>query len=167
MRFNLAEASGALGELGTFIPLTVSLVPICDLDLTSVLFFAGLYNLITGYLFNQPIPVQPMKAIAAVAIAETLSPGSIAAAGLGAGAVVFFLGFTGLVQVVERWVPHAVVRGIQLGVGLKLLIKGVSMIHATPWGSLDGPIIAALSAAEPELTLNGLVELFRRNQPWP
>lgn len=147
MRFNLAEASGALGDLGTFIPLVVSLVAVCHLDLGSVLLFAGLYNILTGFLFNQPIPVQPMKAIAAVAIVETLSPGAIAAAGLGAGAVVFFLGVTGLVQVVEKRVPHAVVRGIQLGVGLKLLIKGLSMIHATAWASLDGPIIAALGAA--------------------
>ncbi|MFQ5457527.1 MAG: putative sulfate/molybdate transporter [Myxococcota bacterium] len=147
MRFNLAEASGAMGDLGTFIPLTISLVTLCRLDLVSVLFFAGLYNILTGVLFNQPVPVQPMKAIAAVAIAETLSPGSIAAAGLGAGAVVFFLGVTGLIQVVERWVPHPVVRGIQLGVGLKLLVKGIAMIHATPWGALDGPLLAAAAAA--------------------
>ncbi|MFQ5737450.1 MAG: putative sulfate/molybdate transporter [Acidobacteriota bacterium] len=131
MRFDLAEASGALGDLGTFVPIVVSLVAVCHLDIGSILLFAGLYNIITGILFNQPVPVQPMKAIAAVAIAETLSQGSIAAAGLGAGAVVFLLGVTGLVGVIERLIPHAVVRGIQLGVGLKLLVKGLSMIHSS------------------------------------
>lgn len=147
MRFDLSEVSGALGDLGTFIPLVVSLVTICHLDLGSVLFFAGLYNIATGWLFNQPIPVQPMKAIAAVAIVEVLSPGEIAAAGLGAGLVVFVLGATGLIVTLEKRVPLAVVRGIQLGVGLKLLIKGVSMIHGTAWAALDGPVVALLAAA--------------------
>lgn len=127
MRFNMQEAGGAFGDLGTFIPIVVSLVVTCDLDIGSVLFFAGLANIITGFAFNQPVPVQPMKAIAAVAIAESLSPGTIAAAGLGVGVLVFALGATGLVQTVERLVPRPIVRGIQLGVGLKLLAKGVSM----------------------------------------
>lgn len=147
MRFSLMEASGALGDLGTFIPLVVSLVVVCRLDLGSVFLFAGLYNIISGVLFNQPVPVQPMKAIAAVAIAETLSPGAIAAAGLGAGAVVFILGITGLVHTIERLVPRAVVRGIQLGVGLKLIIKGVAMVPSTSLTSFDGWVIATIAAA--------------------
>jgi len=147
IRFNLVEASGALGDLGTFLPLVISLVAVCHLDLGSVLIFAGLYNILTGILFRQPIPVQPMKAIAAVAIAETLSPGSIAAAGLGAGAIVLVLGITGGVGVIERWVPRPVVRGIQLGVGLKLLIKGVSMILASSGTSIDGWGVAIVAGA--------------------
>ncbi len=147
MRFNLTEVSGALGDLGTFVPIVVSVVAVCHLDIGTILLFAGLFNIITGLLFNQPIPVQPMKAIAAVAIAESLSPGTIAAAGFGAGVIVFVLGATGLVETVERLVPRPVVRGIQLGVGLKLLIKGVLMIHSTPALALDGWGAAALGAA--------------------
>ncbi len=146
MRFDVAEASGALGDLGTFIPLVVSLVAICHLDLGSVLLFAGLYNIITGFLFNQPVPVQPMKAIAAVAVAEALSPGSIAAAGLAAGAVVFLLGITGLIRTIERHIPRAVVRGIQLGVGLKLLVKGIVMIPSTSLTAIDGWVVASVAA---------------------
>lgn len=145
MRFDAGEASGSMGDLGTFIPLVVSLVAVCDLDLGSILLFSGLYNIITGITFNQPIPVQPMKAIAAVAIAETLAPGSIAAAGLGAGAIVFLLGATGLTETIERWIPRPVVRGIQLGVGLKLLIKGVSLIDPEPSLSLDGWVLALVA----------------------
>jgi len=146
MRFDLAEVGGAFGDLGTFVPLVVSLVAVCHLDVGSVLLFAGVYNVLTGYLFNQPVPVQPMKAIAAVAIAEGLAPGSIAAAGLGAGAVVFILGVTGAVEAIERHVPRAIVRGIQLGVGLKLLVKGLAMIGATPAVALDSRLTAAVAA---------------------
>jgi hypothetical protein len=81
MRFDLPEFSGGLGDLGTFVPLTASLIIVCGMEGGSVLFFAGLANVLVGVAFNQPIPVQPMKAIAAVAIAEGLAPGEIAAAG--------------------------------------------------------------------------------------
>ncbi|RMF22111.1 MAG: sulfate transporter, partial [Deltaproteobacteria bacterium] len=41
MRFDLGEASGALGDLGTFIPIVASLIAVCRLDAGSVLLFAG------------------------------------------------------------------------------------------------------------------------------
>lgn len=145
MRFDLAEASGALGDLGTFIPLVVSLVYVNQLDAGAILFFAGLCNILTGFLFNQPVPVQPMKAIAAVAIAESLSRGAIAAAGLGVGLVVFALGVSGLVESIERLVPRAVVRGIQLGVGLNLLLRGLSMIMDRPALEPDGWVVAGVA----------------------
>ncbi|RMH04291.1 MAG: sulfate transporter [Planctomycetota bacterium] len=146
LRFDLAEASGALGDLGTFLPLVVALATVGGLDLGAILFFAGICNILSGLAFGQPIPVQPMKAIAAVAIAEALAPAEIAAAGLAAGAVVFLLGATGLVEVVERRVPAAVVRGIQLGVGLKLFVAGIQQIG--PLGpELEGPLLAAGGAA--------------------
>jgi MFS superfamily sulfate permease-like transporter len=147
MRFDLAEASGALGDLGTFVPLVAALVAVCDLDLGSILLFAGLYNILSGFIFHQPIPVQPMKAIAAVAIAETMAPESIAAAGLLAGGIVFVLGAAGLVRTAEKYIPSAVVRGIQLGVGLKLLVKGIDMIGPSNWQMLDGPGVAIVAAA--------------------
>ena len=147
MRFDLGEASGAMGDLGTFIPLVVSLIYVNHLDAGSILLFAGLYNILTGFLFNQPLPVQPMKAIAAVAIAESLSRGEIAAAGLGVGLVVFVLGATGLVETIERLVPRAIVRGIQLGVGLKLLLRGLAMILDQPALEPDGWVAAGVAGA--------------------
>ncbi len=146
LRFNMAEASGSLGDLGLFIPLAVALVSVNGLDGGTILLFAGLFNLITGVMFNQPVPVQPMKAIAAVAIAEGLAPGEIAAAGFLAGVVVLFLGLTGFITIVEKLVPRPVVRGIQLGVGLKLAAKGVALVLVTQWFAWDGKI-AAIAAA--------------------
>jgi hypothetical protein len=146
MRFGLPELSGGLGDLGTFVPLTASLIIVCGMEGGSVLFFAGLLNVLVGLAFNQPIPVQPMKAIAAVAIAEGLAPGEIAAAGFLSGAVLLALVFTGLVTVAERWIPRPVVRGIQLGVGLKLAATGVTMALAGGWWALDGRILALAAA---------------------
>jgi len=147
MNFNLAEMSGSLGDLGTFIPLAVSLVSVCGMDAGSVFFFAGLFNLLSGILFNQPIPVQPMKAIAAVAIAEGLMPQEIAAAGFVTGIAVLVLGATNLVTWAEKVIPRPVVRGIQLGVGLKLAAKGIMMVMGSTWWGLDSRMVALLAAA--------------------
>ena len=154
MRFNLQEVSGSLGDLGLFIPLVVALVAVSGMDGGSILLFAGILNIVTGLVFNQPVPVQPMKAIAAVAIAEGLMPGEIAAAGFATGVIVLFLGLTGLITVAERIIPRPVVRGIQLGVGLKLAAKGVTLALAAGWFAWDGRFVALAGAALVLLTYN-------------
>jgi len=72
LKFSLPELSGGMGDLGTFLPLVVAVAIACRLDMAMILICAGLMNMATGLLFRQPIPVQPMKAIAAVAITEAL-----------------------------------------------------------------------------------------------
>lgn len=130
-QFNRSEAGGALGDLGTFIPLLVGMVNQCGLQLAPSLLFAGLMNIVTGFVFRIPMPVQPMKAIAAVAIAEGLNESQIISAGLCTGLVILFLGITGLINWLNRIIPKSVVRGLQLALGLKLLTGGISMIAAT------------------------------------
>src|SRR5512136_2420183 len=88
-RLNRHEISGSLGDLGTFIPLLIGMSVTNGLDFTSALFFAGLFNIITGLTFSIPMAVQPMKAIAALAIAEHLRLGQILAAGIWTSAIIF------------------------------------------------------------------------------
>ena len=115
-----AEASGALGDLGTFVPIAIALTLVNGLDLGTTLLFTGAYNIVTGLLFGVPMPVQPMKSIAAVAISQTdpLSLSEIAAAGLSTAGLMFFLGITGLMGFVQRILPMPLVRGIQLSQGI-------------------------------------------------
>lgn len=91
-RFTRQEISGSLGDLGTFLPLTLGYITQCGLSPAPVFFFAGLWNVATGLLFRLPIPVQPMKAIAAVAITEGMTPGEVASAGIFMGAILFLIG---------------------------------------------------------------------------
>ncbi|MFH1761226.1 MAG: putative sulfate/molybdate transporter [bacterium] len=128
LKFNLQEISGGFGDLGTFIPIALALILICKMDAFSVLFWAGIMNIISGIIFRLPIPVQPIKAIATIAIAEGLSIGEIHAAGLSVGIIIFILGITGLVKKISISVPKAVVWGILLGIGSKLIFKGMSFI---------------------------------------
>ncbi|KAI5922651.1 hypothetical protein F4810DRAFT_246130 [Camillea tinctor] len=57
----LAEISGALGDLGTLLPLMITLAVNGSISLSTTLVFSGLFNIITGVVFGIPLPVQPMK----------------------------------------------------------------------------------------------------------
>ncbi|KAG0604874.1 hypothetical protein M758_9G015400 [Ceratodon purpureus] len=112
-----------------------------------------------GLLFGVPMPVQPMKSIAAVAITEgdPLTVNQIMAAGLSTALVLAILGITGLMSMVNRLVPLPVVRGVQLSQGIAFGITAVKYIlkeqdltksKATgdrPWLGMDG-LLLALSA---------------------
>lgn len=138
MRFNLHELAGALGDLGTFLPLTVAMAAATGLNLGWMLVAAGLMNIASGLVFRIPIPVQPMKAIAAVAIADGLSGGAVVAAGWTMGILLTLLAVTGLMPWIDRKVPRPVVRAIQLGVGLKLCLTALGSVGGLPWFGMDG-----------------------------
>ena len=154
-----SELSGAVGDLGTFIPIVLTLTLVSHLDLGTTLVFTALYNVATGLLFDIPMPVQPMKSIAAVAVAESphLSVPQIAAAGLSTAAVLLFLGCTGLMSFLYRFLPLPVVRGVQLSQGLSFAFSAIKYIRydqdlATsksgaprPWLGLDGLLVALVS----------------------
>lgn len=132
LSFSLQEFSGSLGDLGLFIPLVVAVALSSEMNLGTILIAAGFMNILTGYWFRQPIPVQPMKAIAAVAITSGLTQGDIVAAGIGMAILLGFLALSGGIDVIRRYIPNALVRGIQLGVGLKLAEKGLQWILELP-----------------------------------
>lgn len=130
----LAELSGSVGDLGTLLPLMIALALNDSIDLASTLVFSGLTNILTGGVYGIPLPVQPMKAIAAVAISQNFTKEETAAAGLVMGAAVLFLSATGLLSWLNRVVPLPVVKGIQVGAGLSLAISaGTKMILPLGW----------------------------------
>ncbi|KAK9840623.1 hypothetical protein WJX81_004876 [Elliptochloris bilobata] len=148
-KLSLAEISGAFGDLGTFLPLLVGLVQATGMDLGTTLLATGMYNIALGAAFGIPLPVQPMKAIAAVAISgEGLDLAEVAAAGVFVSGVVFLLGVTRLINIFNRLVPTAVVRGVQLSVGLQLTEKGLRAVWFTASQERD------LQAAAPRALLS-------------
>lgn len=81
----------------------VGLVQCAGLDLGTTLVATGAYNIALGAAFGIPLPVQPMKAIAAVALSrEGLGMAEVTAAGLFVSGVVFLLGATRLINVFNR-----------------------------------------------------------------
>ena len=120
LRFDRNELAGAFGDLGTDVPLIVGMVLASGLDSTSVLVMYGLMQLLTGFTYRLPMPVQPLKAVAALVITQHIQPAIIFGAGLAIGGVMLVLTVFGLINWLDRLVPKSVVRGIQVGLGLQL-----------------------------------------------
>ncbi|KAJ2373449.1 hypothetical protein IW150_003617 [Coemansia sp. RSA 2607] len=133
---SLREFSGSLGDIGTLVPILISLTVQGSASLTSSLFFGGLWNILTGFYYGIPMCVQPMKSIAAIALTNKFTPGELAGAGLGVSAIVFFLGVSRLLWLITRFVPLPVVKGLQLGTCFQLCKKGVDLVKTHPafWG---------------------------------
>ena len=126
--FDLRELGGALGDLGTLLPLMAALILINGLNATIVLAMVGLVYIASGLYYRLPTPVQPLKAASAIAITMGLSVSVIGAAGLIMSGILLFLAATNLIAPVAKLFPKPVVRGIQLSVGLVLLKKGMGLV---------------------------------------
>src|SRR4051794_17577512 len=123
LRQPLAEISGSLGDLGTFLPIVIAETVGYQISLSTTLIFTGVFNIITGLAFGIPLPVQPMKAIAAVAISKSFTAGQTAAAGIFVASCILFFSVTGLLTFFTAQIPIPVVNGIQVGAGLSLIIS--------------------------------------------
>ncbi|KAL1953919.1 hypothetical protein VTO42DRAFT_2041 [Malbranchea cinnamomea] len=132
-----SELSGAVGDLGTFLPILIALALTHTISLPSTLIFSGLWNVLTGAFFGIPLPVQPMKAIAAVAIAKHFRPAVIASAGIFVGVCILLFSVTGLLKWFSRVVPLPVVKGIQVGAGVSLVISAAEMLQGNHEGWLS------------------------------
>ena len=159
-RLNRGEIAGSLGDLGTFLPLLLGMAVQNGLNFATGLFFAGLFNVLTGLIFAIPMAVQPMKAIAAVALTEGLTVPEIVAAGASVSLAVMVLGLMGLIDRLNQFVPRCVIRGVQLCTGLILLMKGIEWIVETgSWWAWDGGLTALVAA--------GLVLGLSGSKHWP
>ena len=131
--FNRVEFSGSLGDLGALLPIAIGMIVLNGLNATNVMVTVGLFYILAGLYFKVSVPVQPMKVIGAYAIAVGLTPTQIVSASLWMGLCVLFLGTTGLIHIIAKYTPKSTVRGVQLGVGVVLMIKGLDfMIKPDP-----------------------------------
>jgi len=144
LRFTLSELAGAFGDFGIIIPLMFAAAVVCRLNLGYIFLFFGIWFIVTGLVYRIPIPVEPMKVIAVVAISGTLAGTEIAAAGILLGVMFFFLGFGRWMQYIEKYVPEAVIRGIQLGLALLLLKSAAEFCIKDPLFFIFGVAVIAV-----------------------
>ncbi|MCE5335667.1 MAG: putative sulfate/molybdate transporter [Desulfobacteraceae bacterium] len=131
-RYNQMEWAGAFGDLGTLIPFVVAYITIVKVDPLGLLFMFGICLLAVGFYYRTPIPVQPMKAIGAAAIAGGISPAALFGSGLTTGVFWFFAGATGAIRPIAKLATKPVVRGIMLGLGLSFMVDGVNRMKTAP-----------------------------------
>jgi len=131
-RTRLGDATGAMADLGVFVPLAAALILVNGLDAGALFVCAGLLVMGAGLAFKIPFPVQPLKALTAVAIARGLSPDVIHAAGLELAAFLLVLSIGHVADVVARVFVKPVIRALQLGVGVLLVITAVKLVADPP-----------------------------------
>lgn len=78
IRLNSGELSGAFGDLGTDLPLLTGMVLASGMDAGWVFLVFGLMQIAAALFYGIPMPVQPLKAVAALVIAQNLGAGVIA-----------------------------------------------------------------------------------------
>ncbi|MBI4298453.1 MAG: hypothetical protein HY666_01655 [Chloroflexi bacterium] len=127
------EFSGGLGDLGVLIPLEATLIAVNGLNPTTTLFGVGMVYILSGWYFRIPMPVQPLKALAVIAIAHNSPPSVIAAAALLMAGSLAILSAVGAIRLLDKVVPLAVVRGVQIGLGLLLLKSAYHLVFQRPF----------------------------------
>jgi len=127
LTFGVNELTGAVGDSITVLPLVVALALLTNVSLPHVLIAFGVFQIVWGVRYGLPISVEPMKAVAALAIAGALTYTELALAGLVLGGVLLTIGLTGTLASVEQWIGKPVIRGVQFAVGLVLLETGVRL----------------------------------------
>jgi MFS superfamily sulfate permease-like transporter len=134
-RFDRMEWAGAFGDLGTLIPFVVAYLAVVRVAPFGVLFSFGLALVAAGVYYRTPFPVQPMKAIGAIAATQAaqtavITAATVYAAGLATGCIWLALGLTGAARRVTNLVPRFVVTGIILGLGMAFMLRGIEMMSS-------------------------------------
>ncbi len=127
-RFDRCEFAGAFGDIGVLFPLAAALITINGMNPSIIFLFAGVLYFAAGVYFRVPIPVQPLKAVAIIAIAMGLTPIQISMSGFILGLILLVLAFTGVINILNRVLSKSIIRGIQLGIGLLLMKSGFKMV---------------------------------------
>lgn len=136
-RFDRMEWAGAFGDVGTLIPFALGYISILKMDPFGVLFAFGISMVACGAYYKTPFPVQPMKAIGAVAITQaaqtaTITPAAVLGATLATGVIWLVLGVTGTTARLSKLICRPVIEGLILGLGMGFMLEGVKMM-ATQW----------------------------------
>ena len=157
------EAAGAVADLGVLVPIAAVLIVSNGLSATAALLPAGLLYLVAAAVYELPIPVQPLKAFGAIAIANGLGVDVIAAGAMLMGLVFLVLARSGALELAARAFPRPLIRGVQLAVGLLFLKIAWGLVTDPPDAFADYTLPA--DAAVPMAALVLAAALMLRKRP--
>lgn len=163
LRLDRHELAGAFADIGVLVPIATALMIKNELSATAVFLPAGLLYLMAAFVFRVPMPVQPLKAFGAIAIAKGLGSDEIAAGALIMGIVFLVLGRVGLIDAAARVFPKALIRGVQLTVGLLFLKIAWGLVADAPKSFLDHTADPKLLVVLAAVVLFAAIALRRRS----
>lgn len=125
--FGLSEWSGAIGDFGTTLPLAFGLIIFNGFPPERIFLLWGLAYIATGWIYRVPVSVQPLKAMAVIAMATGYSIEFLSTTSLFYGILLLLLSISGAIRWLEKWFSPALIGGIQLGIGLILAYKALEL----------------------------------------
>ncbi|HET6513522.1 MAG TPA: putative sulfate/molybdate transporter [Thermodesulfovibrionales bacterium] len=149
--YNRMEWAGAFGDVGTLIPFVVAYITIVKMPPLGLLFMFGITLMASGLYYRTPLPIQPMKAIGAAAIAGGISPAALYGSGLTTGLFWLFAGITGILRPIAKLATKPVVRGIMLGLGLTFMVDGVNRMRTSPVLAVIALVVTYLLLTNPKI----------------
>lgn len=128
--FGRMEWAGAFGDLGTLVPFVVAYVTLVRVEPSGMLVSFGVALIGVALIYRTPFPVQPMKAVGAVATTQAaqtanITAGAVYAASLFTGLIWLLLAVTGAADKIARVLPRTVAVGLVLGLGFGFMIQGL------------------------------------------
>lgn len=133
----LRNVLGSFSDGAILFPLIAAICAATGESSAKLFLSTGLMYLFSAWYFRVPMSVQPLKAIAIAAVVSGASFLEIRVAGGLLGALCLMLLFFPL----ERWVqniPKYVVHGIQLGLGLMLMKRGIEILYPKLTAHMNG-----------------------------
>ncbi|MFT4922528.1 MAG: MFS superfamily sulfate permease-like transporter [Haloarculaceae archaeon] len=155
-----SEATGAIGDSVTVLPIVVSVAVLTDLSLALMLVWFGVFQVVWGFYYGVPISVEPMKAVAALVIAGSITTGELLVAGLLLGVLLLLIGTTQSLERFGQYIGSPVVRGIQFGVALVLVETGIRLGSANLQLAALAAIVAGVFIALGYWNMSGFVVLL-------
>lgn len=149
-KFNRMELAGSLGDLGTLLPISIGMILVNGLSPSGLFFAVGIFYILSGMYYGVTVPVQPMKVIGAYSIAMSLTASQVMASALLMGIFLLIIGATGAITLIGKFIPRAVIRGVQVSTGTLLMAQGVKFMIGTSKFQL------IKKAAEPFLNLQAV-----------
>lgn len=158
IHLNRNELAGSFGDIGTDLPLIIGMIVVSGIDSASTFIIYGILQVFSGVFYGIPMAVQPLKAVAAIVIAQQLSGDVLYGGGFAIGIIMLLMTVSGFIKKLSKIIPKTVVRGIQFGLGITLV--NIALKDYVSKGSGVGEwILVALSFL--------LVILLLKNRKYP
>ena len=148
--------TGAFSDGAILFPLLAALVLQAGMDGAVMLASIGAAYIAAGFVFRVPMAVQPLKSVVVAALAIGASALEISVSGLAVGVICLVLSLC-YADRLASLVPKHLVHGLQLALGVLLMVNGVK------WGFVESSLL--MSAGLIGLTLLILFLSARTERP--
>lgn len=146
-------------DLAMLLPYCIGLMAVTGFHPARLLFPLGVALIAASVLFKNQITIQPMKLVASLAIGTAavqhgIHPETISTAALLTGLIWLLITAFGLSKTISTWLPRETVTGLNIAIGLSLMLTGLQLMWDTPyWSAMLFLMTSVLLKRQPFLTL--------------